>query len=110
MRRNGVRLAGLMLAAAAAAACTSATANAPLKGTPAANALVCRHYLAQRNWVKHLTRPTAADAEQFINDVSVDESQATGKLFHDLFAMVRNSTTEGNAYYEASVRVYRDCT
>ena len=93
---------------ALAAGCSSG--NAPPGGTPAGNALVCKHYLAQRNHVKSLTHPTLSDAEQFSFDIQVDEGQATGKLHRDLLAMVKNISTKGRAYYNASVRVYKDCT
>lgn len=109
MNVNGVKLtAATAVAVAALAGCSSG--NAPPGGTSAGNALVCRHYLAQRNWVKSLTQPTVADAQQFYLDISVDEGQASGKLYRDLLAMVKNATTRGRAYYAASARVYGDCT
>src|ERR1700730_15520407 len=51
---------GVLIAGAAAvlascllvAGCGSPGGNAPAAGTSAANQLVCKHYLAQRNWVK----------------------------------------------------------
>jgi hypothetical protein len=98
----------VILSAAVFAGCGGGT-SAPQTGTPAANALVCQHYLAQRAWVKHLTYPTLADAIKFEGYVAADEAQASGKLRRDLAAMLA-SMQAGRSDYAASVRVYRDCT
>lgn len=100
MMRVAVAVAG-SVAVALAAGCSS--------GTPSANQLVCRHYLAQRDWVKHLVQPTVADGFQFITDVNVDEGQSVGRLHADLLSMLETMNAGGDAYYKASARVYSDC-
>ena len=109
MRGNRGKLTAVAFAVAVALAAGCSSGNAPAAGTPAGNALVCKHYLTQRNWVKNLTQPTVADAEQFISDITVDKDQASGKLYRDLQAMVKNATIQGRAYYQASTHVYDDC-
>ena len=88
----------------------SAAANPHTGVTSSANALVCRHYLAQRNWVKNLTYPTLADAAKFAGYVAADDGQATPgtQLRHDLDAMV-TAIQHHHADYTASKRVYGDC-
>ena len=102
-----LRSAALAAAVLMTAACGS-SAHAPATGTAAANALVCQHYLAQRDHVKHLVQPTAADAEQFIADVAADAAQAAGKLRADLQAMYDDRMDAGR-YYADSGRVLADC-
>jgi hypothetical protein len=104
------------LAAAATVAIAAATltacgrsSSAPATGMSAGNALVCQHYLAQRDWVKHLTYPTVADALKFEGYVTVDAAQSTGKLHADLAAL-EAAQRDGGPVYAASTRVLDDCT
>lgn len=81
-----------------------------LTSSPASgNALVCQHYLAQRDWVKHLVHPTLANAEQFATDVAVDAAQSSGKLHADLTAM-SNDMANLRPGYASSALVLQDCT
>src|SRR6185437_15055718 len=86
MKRMVTILAGGLLLAATA--CGS-SAGAPPAGN-GANTLVCRHYLAQRAWVKGLAFPTLAEAAKFAGYVGADDGQAQPgtKLRRDLDAMV----------------------
>lgn len=120
MGTNGARLAGLALAAAAlmATGCGSGAASGQTAAThapgpspgAAANALVCRHYLKQRSWAKHLAMPTLADAAKLVQYVAADDASAVPgtKLRRDLDAMVADYSAH-RAVYAASKRVYYDC-
>ena len=103
---------GALAAALVLAGCGGAAAANPrtAAGTSAANALVCKHYLAQRAWVKNLTYPTFADAVKFAGYVGADDGQAAPgtPLRRDLDAMV-TAMQHHASEYAASLRVYHDC-
>lgn len=102
-------LAALIAVLVLAACGGSGSSHAPVTGTQAANALVCRHYLAQRDWVKSITFPTLADVEKMTGYVAADDAQASGKLRRDLGAMLADIEA-GRSDYAASKAVYQDCT
>ena len=95
--------------AAPQGATATAASHAPPGGTAAANRLVCKHYLAQRDHVKNLAQPTLTDAMQFETDVTVDAAQSSGRLHKDLEAIAA-AIQASRSDYAASVRVYDDCT
>ena len=98
--------------AAAVLILTGCSSTATPAAAPAgANALVCRHYLAQRAWVKNLASPTLADAAKFAGYVGADDGQARPgtKLRRDLDAMAA-AIQAGKSDYAASRLVYGDCT
>ena len=103
--------AAALAAAVLAASCSSGGGTTPAAATQAANTLVCRHYLAQRTWVKKLAFSTLADAAKFAGYIGADDGQARPgtKLRRDLDAMV-TAIQAGKPDYAASMLVYRDCT
>lgn len=104
--------AGALVLMLAACGSSGPASSAPPGPAPSQdNAVVCRHYLSQRAWVKGLAAPTLADALRFETDIAVDAAQTTPgtKLARDLSAMSADETA-GRSSYAASLRVYGDCT
>jgi hypothetical protein len=107
---KGQAIAAAALAALALAGCGGTTASSAHSALSPANALVCKHYIAQRKWVKSLTFPTLADVEKLAMAIGADAADATPgtKLARDLNTMA-SSMGHQPAEYNASVRILHDC-